>query len=100
MTDASITEIGIQAMILTTKLAAPILITALAIGLLIGMLQSATQLQEPTIAFVPKFIGLAVVLLTHYMAERMRANPVIGRLLGKLAGVFLIGFGVKLAVSK
>ncbi|MFN8051642.1 MAG: flagellar biosynthetic protein FliQ [Acidimicrobiales bacterium] len=63
MTDASITEIGIQAMILTTKLAAPILITALAIGLLIGMLQSATQLQEPTIAFVPKFIGLAVVLL-------------------------------------
>lgn len=63
MTDASITEIGIQAMILTTKLAAPILLTALAIGLLIGMVQSATQLQEPTIAFVPKFVGIAVVLL-------------------------------------
>ncbi len=53
-----------------------------------------------TIAVLTFAYGLAVVLLTHYMAERMRANPVIGRLLGKLAGVFLIGFGVKLAVSK
>lgn len=63
MTDAKITEIGIQAMILTMKLAAPTLLTALAVGLLIGMVQSATQLQEPTIAFVPKFIAIAVVLL-------------------------------------
>lgn len=63
MTDTSITEIGMQAMLLTAKLSAPILLTALAVGLLIGMLQSATQLQEPTIAFVPKFVALAVVLL-------------------------------------
>ena len=63
MNDASITEIGIQAMILTGKLAAPILLTALAVGVLIGMVQSATQLQEPTIAFVPKFVAIAVVLL-------------------------------------
>ena len=63
MTDASITEIGMQAMILTAKLSAPILLTTLIIGLLIGMVQSATQLQEPTIAFVPKFIALAVVML-------------------------------------
>lgn len=63
MTDTDITEIGIQAMVLTGKLAAPILLTALVVGLLIGMVQSATQLQEPTIAFVPKFAALAVVLL-------------------------------------
>ena len=44
--------------------------------------------------------GLTVTLLTHFLAERMRANPVIGRVLEKLAGVFLIGFGVKLAISK
>ena len=42
----------------------------------------------------------AAVLLTHFLAERMRANPKIGRVLEKLAGVFLIGFGIKLAVSK
>ncbi len=43
---------------------------------------------------------LEEVLLTHYLAERMRANPTIARVLEKLAGVFLIGFGVKLAISK
>lgn len=63
MNDSSIIEIGMQAMILTAKLSAPILLTTLVVGLLIGMVQSATQLQEPTIAFVPKFIALAVVLL-------------------------------------
>ena len=63
MTDASITEIGIQAMVLTMQLSAPVLLTALAVGILIGMVQSATQLQEPTIAFVPKFVAMAVVLL-------------------------------------
>ncbi len=53
-----------------------------------------------TIAVLTFAYGLAVVLLTHHMAERMRANSMIGRLLEKLAGVFLIGFGVKLAVAK
>ncbi|MDB5900043.1 MAG: LysE family translocator [Ramlibacter sp.] len=53
-----------------------------------------------TIALLTFLYGLVAVLLTHFLAERMRANPVIGRVLEKLAGVFLIGFGVKLAVSK
>ena len=53
-----------------------------------------------TIATLTFMYGLTVVLLTHFLAERMRANPVIGRVLEKLAGVFLIGFGVKLALSK
>ncbi len=53
-----------------------------------------------TIAFLTFLYGLVAVLLTHFLAERMRANPRIGRVLEKVAGVFLIGFGVKLAVSK
>jgi threonine/homoserine/homoserine lactone efflux protein len=53
-----------------------------------------------TIAVLMFGYGLAAVLLTHFLAERMRANPRIGRVLEKLAGVFLIGFGIKLAVSK
>ena len=52
-----------------------------------------------TIAALTFLYGLVVVLLTHFLAERMRANPRIGRVLEKLAGVFLIGFGVKLALS-
>lgn len=53
-----------------------------------------------TIALLTFLYGLVVVLLTHFLAERMRANPIVSRTLEKLAGVFLIGFGIKLAVSK
>ncbi len=52
-----------------------------------------------TIASLTFVYGLCVVLMTHHLAERMRANPVVSRLLNKLAGLFLIGFGVKLAVG-
>jgi leucine efflux protein len=53
-----------------------------------------------TIAVLTFAYGLAAVLLTHFLAERMRANPVVGRVLEKFAGLCLIGFGVKLAVSR
>jgi leucine efflux protein len=53
-----------------------------------------------TVAVLTFLYGLVVVLLTHFLAERLRASPVIGRILEKIAGVFLIGFGVKLALSK
>ena len=53
-----------------------------------------------TIALLTLAYGLIVVALTHFLAERMRANPVVSSLLQKLAGVFLIGFGIKLALSK
>ncbi len=53
-----------------------------------------------TIATLTFAYGLTVVLLTHILAKRMRASPVIARTLQKLAGLFLIGFGIKLAVSR
>jgi threonine/homoserine/homoserine lactone efflux protein len=53
-----------------------------------------------TIATLTFLYGLIVVLLTHFLAERMRANPIIGRVLEKVAGTFLLGFGIKLAISK
>jgi threonine/homoserine/homoserine lactone efflux protein len=53
-----------------------------------------------TIAVLTFIYGLVVVLLTHHLAERMRANPLIGRVLEKVAGIFLLGFGIKLAVSR
>jgi leucine efflux protein len=53
-----------------------------------------------TIATLTFLYGLIVVLLTHHLAERMRANPIVGRVLEKLAGIFLLGFGIKLAISK
>jgi threonine/homoserine/homoserine lactone efflux protein len=53
-----------------------------------------------TIASLTFLYGLIVVLLTHYLASRLRANPVIGRALEKVAGLFLLGFGIKLAMSR
>ena len=53
-----------------------------------------------TIASLTFAYGLVVTLLTHRLAERMRADPRIGRWLGKVAGVFMIGFGVKLVLSR
>ncbi|MBC7380032.1 MAG: LysE family transporter [Burkholderiaceae bacterium] len=53
-----------------------------------------------TVATLTFVYGLIAVLLTYYLAERLRANPLINRVLEKLAGVFLIGFGVKLALTK
>lgn len=44
--------------------------------------------------------GLAMTLLTHHLAERMRARPQLGQALERLAGLCLVGFGLKLAVSR
>jgi threonine/homoserine/homoserine lactone efflux protein len=51
-----------------------------------------------TIAALTFAYGLTVVLLTHFLAERLRANRFLSVALEKLAGVFLIGFGVRLAL--
>ena len=53
-----------------------------------------------TIAALTFAYGLGATLLTHFFAERVRANPVIGRVLEKVAGVFLIGFGLKLVAAQ
>ena len=53
-----------------------------------------------TIAALTFLYGLVVTLLTRHLAERLRANPRIGQGLEKLAGVVLIGFGLKLALAR
>ncbi len=53
-----------------------------------------------TIAALTFLYGLVVVLLTHFLAERLRASPWVTRWMERLAGVFLIGFGLRLALSR
>ncbi|MBA2674711.1 LysE family translocator [Ramlibacter sp.] len=53
-----------------------------------------------TIATLTFAYGLVAVLLTHFLAAKLRANPAITSTLNKIAGTFLIGFGLKLAISK
>jgi len=73
MTDASVIEIVLQALILVAKVAGPLLATSLVIGLMISLIQSVTQVQEMTLVFVPKMIGVALVLvfLGHWMLNQV-----------------------------
>jgi flagellar biosynthesis protein FliQ len=63
MTDSTVIDIAIQTMMITAKLAAPILIVSLAIGVAVSLLQSVTQVQEYTLTFVPKLAGIALVIV-------------------------------------
>jgi flagellar biosynthetic protein FliQ len=62
MTPESIIIIGQQALVVTAMLAAPMLLAALAAGLLIGVFQAATQINEVTLSFIPKLLVLAAAL--------------------------------------
>lgn len=56
-------EIGRQAIEVTLLISAPMLITALVVGLIVSIFQAATQLNESTLQFVPKLVAMFVVLL-------------------------------------
>ena len=75
MTDAAVIEIAVQAIMISAKLAAPILVVSLAIGLGISIMQSVTQIQEVTLTFVPKLVGVGLVILLagHWMLREMIA---------------------------
>jgi flagellar biosynthetic protein FliQ len=62
MTPESVILIGQQALVVTAMLAAPMLLAALAAGLLIGIFQAATQINEVTLSFIPKLLVLAAAL--------------------------------------
>ena len=63
MTDTVVIELAMRTMVVALKLSAPILLTALVIGFTISLFQSMTQIQEFTLAFVPKLIGVGIALL-------------------------------------
>ncbi len=63
MTDNQVIDIGLQAMEVAAKLSAPILLTALIVGFVISLFQSVTQIQESTLSFVPKVVGIGIAML-------------------------------------
>ena len=58
----TVLDIGREALWLAVMLAGPLLGAALAVGLFIGVIQAATQIQEMTLSFIPKLLALVVVL--------------------------------------
>jgi len=63
MTPEVVMDLGKQALIMTMMLAGPLLLAALGVGLLIGIFQAATQIQEMTLSFIPKLGALVVGLM-------------------------------------
>ncbi len=64
MTPETVITIGQQALWVTMMLASPLLGSALAVGLIIGMFQAATQINEMTLSFIPKLLVLVLALIT------------------------------------
>jgi flagellar biosynthetic protein FliQ len=62
MTPELVMNIGRQAIEMTLTLAAPLLLSALVIGLIISIFQAATQINEQTLSFIPKLVGTFLVL--------------------------------------
>ncbi len=74
MTSPEAIEIARAALVLVLTIAGPMLIAALIVGVVIGLLQALTQVQEMTLTFVPKILVLGVVMLLSL--------PMIGHALG------------------
>ncbi len=63
MTPEAVMEVAREAMYITMLLAAPLLLSALAVGLIVGIFQAATQIQEMTLSFIPKLLAMALALV-------------------------------------
>ncbi|HET7809704.1 MAG TPA: flagellar biosynthesis protein FliQ [Steroidobacteraceae bacterium] len=62
MTPETVVTVGRHALEMTLMLAAPLLLTALAVGLIVGIFQAATQINEMTLSFIPKLLAMAAML--------------------------------------
>ena len=63
MTSQSVLTLAQQALEVTVLISAPLLLTALAVGLLVSIFQAATQINEMTLSFIPKLLAMFAVLI-------------------------------------
>ncbi|MCM3661948.1 flagellar type III secretion system protein FliQ [Georgenia satyanarayanai] len=90
MDTAGVIDIATLALGLAAKLAAPLLVTALVVGFTVSLLQSVTQIQEVTLSFVPKAIGVAVAIVVcgNWMISELvvTTHELFDRIPGLLGG--------------
>lgn len=86
MNEVEVLDISREAIFTLLKVVTPVLLVALLIGLVIGIFQALTQIQEMTLAFVPKIISvfITLILLFPFMLGQMRA--LTETLFSKIAG--------------
>ncbi|HEX4896523.1 MAG TPA: flagellar biosynthesis protein FliQ [Solimonas sp.] len=85
MTPETVLGVGREALGLALVIGAPLLLTALAVGVLVGVFQAATQINEMTLSFIPKLLAMAAVvviagpwmlrLLTEYTRRLIESIP-------------------------
>ena len=85
MTPETVMTMGRTAMEVTLMIAAPMLLVALVIGLVVSVFQAATQINEATLSFIPKLVGIFVALvlagpwmlsvMTDYMRQVFTGIP-------------------------
>ena len=73
MNQDTVINLATQAMTLALKIAGPILLAGLVIGLLVSIFQAVTSIQEQSLSFIPKIIGVAaiIVLLGPWMLDQL-----------------------------
>ena len=74
MNEVEVLDISREAIFTLIKVVSPVLLVALFIGLIIGIFQALTQIQEMTLAFVPKILGVfvTIILLFPFMLNQMQ----------------------------
>jgi flagellar biosynthetic protein FliQ len=87
MTPESVMTMGRHAMEITLMLAAPMLLVALIIGLIVSIFQAATQINEQTLSFIPKLVGVFVAIviagpwmlsvILDYMRQTFQSIPTL-----------------------
>jgi flagellar biosynthetic protein FliQ len=85
MSHALVTDLARNALMVALLVAAPMLLVAIAVGLIVSVFQTVTQIQEQTLSFVPKLVAVAVVflvalpwimqLMVQYTTELFRSLP-------------------------
>ena len=63
MTQDTVVNVAVSAMELAMKVGAPIMLVGLVIGLAVSVFQAVTQIQEQTLSFIPKIVGMAVLVV-------------------------------------
>ena len=73
MNQDTVINLATQAMMLALKIAGPMLLVGLVVGLAVSLFQAVTQIQEQSLSFIPKIIGVAVliVLLGPWMLDQI-----------------------------
>lgn len=87
MTPESVMSLGQQALLIMLLVSAPALLAALAIGLLVSVFQAATQINEMTLAFIPKLLGVFFALVVAGPWMTTVIVDYVRRLYGSIPGI-------------